>query len=189
MYSRLRYLEPNRDLRREFQYNNLMFMTAGYMAGRLSGGTWEDAVKARIFNPLGMKSSGFDFGETFKSASDVAHPYQKDDNEVAHEAPIYEGDRALGPAGSIVSNLADMTQYLLMYMNKGKHGDKQIISFGDIRQMISPQMIIRSSDLDPEIGYAHYGMGLFVTTYRGHKYVQHGGNLDGYSLLLTFLPR
>ena len=188
MYSRLRYLEPNRDLRREFQYNNLMFMTAGYMAGRLSGGTWEDAVKARIFNPLGMKSSGFDFGETFKSASDVAHPYQKDDNEVAHEAPIYEGDRALGPAGSIVSNLSDMTQYLLMYMNKGKHGDKQTISVGDIRQMISPQMIIRSSDLDPEIGYAHYGMGLFVTTYRGHKYVQHGGNLDGYSLLLTFLP-
>jgi CubicO group peptidase (beta-lactamase class C family) len=188
MYSRLRYLEPNRDLRREFQYNNLMFMTAGYMAGRLSGGTWEDAVKARIFNPLGMRSSGFDFGDTFKSASDVAHPYQKDDNEVAHEAPIYEGDRALGPAGSIVSNLADMTQYLLMFMNKGKHGDKQIISVGDIRQMISPQMIIRSSELDPEIGYAHYGMGLFVTTYRGHKYVQHGGNLDGYSLLLTFLP-
>jgi hypothetical protein len=75
-----------------------------------------------------------------------------------------------------------------MYMNQGKKGDRQIISVGDIRQMISPQMIIRSSDLDPEIGYAHYGMGLFVTTYRGHKYVQHGGNLDGFSLLLSFLP-
>jgi CubicO group peptidase (beta-lactamase class C family) len=188
MYARLRYLEPNRDLRRDFQYNNLMFMTAGYLAGKLAGSSWEDAVKARIFEPLGMKSSNFDFGESFKSAADVAHAYRKDDKEVATEVPVYTGDKALGPAGSIVSNLSDMTQYLLMYMNQGKKGDRQIISVGDIRQMISPQMIIRSADLDPEIGYAHYGMGLFVTTYRGHKFVQHGGNLDGFSLLLSFLP-
>jgi CubicO group peptidase (beta-lactamase class C family) len=188
MYARLRYLEPNRDLRQEFQYNNLMFMTAGYLAGKLSGGTWEEAVEKRIFGPLGMKSSGFDFGASFKSAADVAHPYRKDDQEVAHEAPIYEGDPALGPAGSIVSNLADMTQYVTMYLNNGKHDGKQIISGGDIRQMISPQMIIRSADLDPELGYRNYGMGLFVTTYRGHKYVQHGGNLDGFSLLIAFLP-
>jgi len=188
MYSRLRYLEPNRDLRREFQYNNLMFMTAGYLAGKLAGSTWEDAVAARIFQPLGMRSSGFEFGGSFKSASDVAHPYRKDDNEVAHDSPIYPGDPALGPAGAIVSNLSDMTQYLLMYLNRGKHGDQQIISEANIRQMISPQMVIHSSDLDPEIGYAHYGMGLFVTTYRGHKFVQHGGNLDGFSLLISFLP-
>ena len=188
MYSRLRYLEPNRDLRREFQYNNLMFMTAGYLAGKLAGSTWEDAVATRIFKPLGMNSSNFDFGGSFKSATDVAHPYRKDDNEVAHEAPIYPGDPALGPAGAIVSNLSDMTQYLLMYLDHGKHGGQQIISAADIRQMTTPQMIIRSSDLDPEIGYAHYGMGLFVTTYRGHKYVNHGGNLDGFSLLISFLP-
>jgi CubicO group peptidase (beta-lactamase class C family) len=188
MYARLRYLEPNRDLRREFQYNNLMFMTAGYLAGKLSGSTWEEAVTARIFQPLGMRSSGFDFGASFKSASDVAHPYRKDDKEVIHEAPIYPGDPALGPAGAIVSNLSDMTQYLLMYLNHGQHDGRQIIAQSDIRQMISPQMVMRSSDLDPEIGYPHYGMGLFVTTYRGHKFVQHGGNLDGFSLLISFLP-
>lgn len=188
MYARLRYLEPNRDLRREFQYNNLMFMTAGYLAGKLNGTSWEEAVQARIFGPLGMKSSGFDFGEAFKSSDDVAHAYRKDDNEIAQEIPAYAGDKALGPAGAIVSNLADMTQYLLMYLNQGKHGDQPIISVANVRQMISPQMIIRSAELDPEIGYAHYGMGLFVTTYRGHKYVEHGGNLDGFSLLISFLP-
>jgi len=188
MYARLRYLEPNRDLRREFQYNNLMFMTAGYLAGKLAGSSWEDAVRARIFQPLGMRSSGFDFGGTFKSATDVAHAYRKDDKEIPHEVPIYPGDPALGPAGAIVSNLSDMTQYLLMYLNHGKHGDRQIVSEADIRQMISPQMVMRSADLDPELGYANYGMGLFVTTYRGHKFVQHGGNLDGFSLLISFLP-
>jgi len=188
MYTRLQYLEPSRDLRREFQYNNLMFMTAGYLAGKLNSTTWENAVQQRIFTPLGMENSNFDFGGTFKAGGDVAHAYRKDDNEVANEVPIYPGDPALGPAGSIVSNLADMTQYLLMYLNQGKHDGKQIISVGDIRQMTSPQMIIHSPDLDPELGYDNYGMGLFVTTYRGHKYVQHGGNLDGFSLLISFLP-
>jgi YD repeat-containing protein len=188
IYARLRYLEPSRDLRREFQYNNLMFMTAGYLAGKLAGSTWEEAATARIFQPLGMKSSGFDFGAAFKSASDVAHPYQKDDKEVVNEVPIYPGDPALGPAGAIVSNLSDMTQYLLMYLNRGKHGDQQIISEANIRQMISPQMVMRSAGLDPEVGYPNYGMGLFVTTYRGHKFVEHGGNLDGFSLLISFLP-
>jgi CubicO group peptidase (beta-lactamase class C family) len=139
--------------------------------------------------PLGQgrfKSSNFD--EAIKSSPDVAHAYRKDDQEVAHEVPAYTRNQALGPAGAIVSNLGDMTQYLLMYLNQGRHGDQQIISAADIRSMTTPQMVIRSSELDPEIGYNHYGMGLFVTTYRGHKFVHHGGNLDGFSLLLSFLP-
>jgi CubicO group peptidase (beta-lactamase class C family) len=188
LYARLRYLQPNRDLRREFQYNNLMFMTAGYEAGKIAGATWEEAVEKRIFNPLGMKGSNFDLGQSIKSSPDVAHAYRKDDQEVVHEVRAYTRNQALGPAGAIVSNLADMTQYLLMYLHQGRHGDVQIISAADIRSMTTPQMVIRSSDLDPEIGYNHYGMGLFVTTYRGHKFVHHGGNLDGFSLLLSFLP-
>lgn len=188
LYARLRYLEPNRDLRQEFQYNNFMFMTAGYLAGKLTGGTWEEAVQKRILNPLGMRSSNFDLGASIQSSKDVAHAYRKDDSEAVHEVPAYTGDKALGPAGLIVSNLSDMTQYLLMYLNQGKHGEQQIISPSDVHAMISPQTIIPSTEVDPELGYRHYGMGLFVTTYRGHKFAQHGGNLDGFSLLLSFLP-
>ncbi|GAC1439187.1 MAG: hypothetical protein NVS1B11_35150 [Terriglobales bacterium] len=188
LYSRLRFLESNRDLRQEFQYNNLMFMTAGYLAGKLAGSTWEEAVQKRIFTPLGMGSSNFDLGASIKSSLNVARAYRKDDTETVHEIPAYTSDKALGPAGAIVSDLSDMTQYLHMYLNQGKHGGQQIISMADVRAMTSPQMIIHSSELDTEIGYANYGMGLFVSTYRGHKLVAHGGNLDGFSLLLSFLP-
>ena len=31
-------------------------------------------------------------------------------------------------------------------------------------------------------------MGLFIESYRGRKHVSHGGNLDGFSLILSFLP-
>jgi Beta-lactamase len=123
-----------------------------------------------------------------KTASNATPGLADFDDYVQRTIPIYPGDPALGPAGNIVSNLSDMTQYLLMYMNQGKHDGNQVISVGDIRQMISPQMVIHGADLDPELGYENYGMGLFVTTYRGHKFVNHGGNLDGFSLLISFLP-
>lgn len=182
----LRYMEKSKDLRQSFQYNNLMFVTAGYLAGQLNGTSWEDAVRQRLFGPLGMTSSNFSVTDSEKSP-DYAHAYQKDDNEEVHEVPILQADN-VGPAGSINSNLEDMTQYLLLYLNHGKHGERQIISPADIRQMATPQMVIPTSEVDRELGFLNYGMGLFVTSYRGHKFVHHGGNLDGFSLLLSFLP-
>lgn len=32
-------------------------------------------------------------------------------------------------------------------------------------------------------------MGFFISSYRGHKTIEHGGNLDGFSLELAFLPQ
>lgn len=52
---RLAYLKPTADLRERFQYNNLMFLTAGYLIEVLTEKTWEDAVRARVLVPLEMK--------------------------------------------------------------------------------------------------------------------------------------
>ncbi|MGH9800472.1 MAG: serine hydrolase domain-containing protein, partial [Blastocatellia bacterium] len=49
LFDHLRYLEPNRKLHEKYQYNNLMFMTAGFLVERLSGQTWEEFVSKRIF--------------------------------------------------------------------------------------------------------------------------------------------
>jgi len=56
---RLRYLEPSADFRGAVQYQNLMYMTAGYLAGSIAGRSWEDLVRERIFAPLGMARSLF----------------------------------------------------------------------------------------------------------------------------------
>ncbi|MBK8058486.1 MAG: serine hydrolase [Gemmatimonadetes bacterium] len=39
-----------------------------------------------------------------------------------------------------------------------------------------------------ELGDESYGMGLFLNNYRGHRLVHHGGNIDGFSAELNFLP-
>jgi hypothetical protein len=54
--------------------------------------------------------------------------------------------------------------------------------------MQTPQMVIQGERDYPELGDRSYGMGFFISTYRGHKLVEHGGNLDGFSLQFAFLP-
>jgi CubicO group peptidase (beta-lactamase class C family) len=45
--------------RTTFQYQNIMFLTAGQAVGAASGGSWEEFTQKRIFDPLGMKSANF----------------------------------------------------------------------------------------------------------------------------------
>ena len=59
IYGKLRHLEFSRDIRTRFQYNNLMYMTAGLLGGRVAGSTWEELVRRSIFEPLGMRRSNF----------------------------------------------------------------------------------------------------------------------------------
>jgi len=56
---RLRYLEPNFDLRVKHQYNNKMFMLAAYVLECITGEVWEHFVMRRIFEPLEMNNTIF----------------------------------------------------------------------------------------------------------------------------------
>ncbi|HVO98776.1 MAG TPA: serine hydrolase [Bryobacteraceae bacterium] len=182
MFSRLRYLEPNKDFRTAFQYQNLMFMTAGLLASRLNGTSWEQLVRDTIFKPLGMNNSNFSVTESQKSA-DSSLPY-----DVVKDAPRempFRNIDAIGPAGSINSNIEDMTKYVQMHLAQGKG----VVSTTNEAQMMIPQMSISTPSTDKELGDLSYGMGFFVTTYRGHKFVHHGGNIDGFSALVAFLPQ
>ena len=65
---------------------------------------------------------------------------------------------------------------------------KQVLGKNNADQMQSPQMVLQGTPPFAELSEASYGMGFFIYAYRGHKHVSHGGNLDGFSLQLSFLP-
>lgn len=186
LFDRLQYLEPSKDFRTTFQYQNLMFMTAGYMVGKVAGTTWEKFVQDRIFGPLGMNDSNFSV-EDSKKAPDFALPYMEKDDKVI-EIPFRNID-TVGPAGSINSNVIDMADWLLLNLNKGKSGEKQIISEESLKEIHSPQMISSKSFKYDESFYSTYGMGWGITAYRGHLMVSHGGGIDGFTASVTFMPR
>jgi CubicO group peptidase (beta-lactamase class C family) len=189
---RLQYLEPSKPLRSTFQYNNLMFMTAGYIAGQLNGTSWEDAVRARILGPIGMTGTNFSEQAT-QNAADFAEPYRKGSDLKAEVKRIPFDAQcpdtcALGPAGEINSNVTDLSKYVLFHTNKGQSGGKQLLSQNNSIQMQIPQMSIQGAPDFPELSETSYGMGFFISAYRGHKEVDHGGNIDGFSAELAFLP-
>ena len=189
---RLQFLEPNKPLRSRFQYNNLMFMTAGYIAGQLNGKSWEDSVRERILVPLGMNGTTFSEKAT-QATPDFAQPYQKG-NDVKSDVKRMPFDEqcpdtcALGPAGEINSSVADMSRYVLFHLNKGKVEGKTLLSENNATQMQTPQMVIPGAPDFKEQSENSYGMGFFISSYRGHKQVEHGGNIDGFSADMIFLP-
>ena len=199
---RIRYLQPSYGLRERFQYNNLMYQASGCLVRKLSGRTWEEFVKERIFVPLAMKSSNFSI-EELQKYPDYALPYSMDIDRVKKfpeklsdidikRIPFLEMT-ANAPAGGINSNLKDMAKWVRFHLAEGKVDGKQIIARETLLQMHTPQMVIPLdsefkfliSDETPTISY---GLAWFIQPYRGHYMVNHGGNVPGFTSLVGFMP-
>jgi len=187
LIERLRYLEPSKGFRSIYQYQNLMYVTAGYLVGHIAGCGWEEFIQKRILDPLGMNSTNFSVTESQKS-SDFALPYKKINDEIKN-IPFYINDE-MGPAGTIDSNVEDMTKWLLFNLDKGKYGEKQIISEANLNQIHSPQVFTESPLIKyKEMLFANYGMGWIIQPYRGYIIISHGGNINGFTALTTFMPQ
>ncbi|WP_456441157.1 serine hydrolase [Caldithrix abyssi] len=182
---RLRYLEANDDLRAKFQYNNLMFLTAGYLTEYLTGQSWEEAVRQRILQPLEMTATNFSVQQSQKSA-DFALPYTEEENQLKR-IPFRQID-LIGPAGSINSNIADMSHWLMVHLNNGVYKGKQIINSATLADIHTAHMTTGATAKHPEISPADYALGWFADTYRGHRRLHHGGNIDGFTAMVMLFP-
>ena len=97
----------------------------------------------------------------------------------------------MSPAGSINSNVLDMSNWLNTWIHQGKFNGKEIIPPAFAKEAMSSQMIVGSGFPESEtadIQFANYGFGWMVASYRGHYRVEHGGNIDGFSATACFFP-
>ncbi len=183
---RLRFLPPNKDLRELWQYNNLMFLTAGYLTEVLTGKSWEEAVRERLLDPLGMTRSNFDVAVSQRD-DDHALPYQEKDDAIV-KIP-FRPITVMGPAGSINSCADDLARWMLMNLGGGKIEGKTVLGEGTLRELHTPQMAIAAIPDEAERSPMSYAMGWFTESWRGKWTVHHGGNIDGFSALVTLFPR
>ncbi|MFN0179519.1 MAG: serine hydrolase [Gemmatimonadales bacterium] len=185
MFRRLRYLEPSAAFRSRYQYQNLMFMTAGYLTERIAGRSWDELIRDRIFAPLEMARSNTTVRES-PGTGDFAYPYTWRHDSL--ERLPFRNIDAIGPAGSINSTVLDMMKYLEFRINLGEAGRRRLLSVANEREMQSPQMAISATPEFLEIGHSAYGLGLNVGSYRGRKVVGHGGGIDGFVSAMAWLP-
>jgi CubicO group peptidase (beta-lactamase class C family) len=184
---RLQYLQPSKPFRSTYQYSNLMYMTAGYLAGKINGTTWEEAVQQRIIAPLHLTNTNFSVLDSQKG-KDFSQPYEQDYDTGEVTRVPFRVEGATGPAGGINSSVIDMGQYLLLHMNLGKFEGKQLLSENTAIQMQTPQITVPDEPLFKELGPLTYGLGFDLLTYRGHRIVEHGGNVPGFTAIFVFLP-
>ncbi|MES1243249.1 MAG: serine hydrolase [Acidobacteriota bacterium] len=187
LVARLPYMKPTYGLRERFQYNNFMFLTAGYLVEQVTGKSWEDNVRERIFTPLGMNGANFSVEDSQKAA-DFALPYVEEEDESIKLIP-FRTITNMGPAGSINASVRDMAKWVQVHLSGGKVGDRQIIGAATLADIHSPHMVIDGAVERPELSQPSYGMGWFIDSYRGHQRVEHGGNIDGFSALVALLPQ
>lgn len=185
LVSRLRYLDFNAGFREIYQYNNLMYTTAGFVIDRVSGSTWEEFVTERIFEPLGMSRSNFSFSD-LELNENYSLPYESQDGKVRTIA-LYNNP-ASAPAGGIISSAEEMLAWLKVCINEGKVGDKQLISKDSLIEMFSPQIPIRFIPDSVAGSIEDYGMGWTIRPYRNHYLVHHGGWIDGFVSWVSIMP-
>ncbi len=186
LFDRLQYIKPNKDFRSVFQYQNIMYMIAGYLIGQIGGTSWEEFVRQKILRPLEMQDTNFSI-DVSKETDDYAVPYTKGNNDEIKRAHFHNTEN-IGPAGSINSTIQDMAKWLLFNLNKGKWNNKQIISSDSLKEIHSPQITVPLPIKYKEFHYTSYGMGWFVTSYRGHLLLYHSGGIDGFISWVSFMP-
>lgn len=112
----------------KFSYSNVGYMILGHILESLSGKSWEELIRQKLFSPLGMNSCGF--GPTSNPSDEI--PDQPWGHLRAALKPIHDDNPpAFGPAGRIHCNLIDWSKFLKMHLDgfNGKDGLVTVTTF------------------------------------------------------------
>jgi CubicO group peptidase (beta-lactamase class C family) len=189
MIRRIAYLEPSYPFRTTWDYNNLMYVTAGYAAGLADGTSWETVVQTRLLDPLGMKQTSLTV-RAVEKAENVARPYFPKAGKL--QAIPWENIDNVGPTGSMNSTARDLAPWLRFQLGDGTFEGKRIISAANLDETHTPQMIIPAygveKELNPETLQKSYGLAWFIDDYRGWQIVSHTGGIGGFRCRILLVP-
>jgi CubicO group peptidase (beta-lactamase class C family) len=181
-------IQPTTRFGETFQYSNLLAAAAGFIGGAISypgtelGAAYDLAMKKRVFGPLKMTDTTFDFGRALSSRNRATPHGQDIDGKTAIAAKNF--NRAVipvRPAGGAWSNVKDMMRYVQLELANGK--------LPDGRQLVSEKALLARRAPQVPIGeWSTYGMGLIVNNKYGTPIVAHGGDLIGFHSDMFWLP-
>ena len=189
---RVKYIPTAYSLRGGFTYQNVMYGAAGELITRVSGMSWEDFVRTRIFTPLGMTHSYTTYtGMHAASAANQSEPHFRIRDTIRVIAD--ETVDVLPAAGSIWSNATDMAKWVRFLLDSGRVDGTRLVSEAGFRELLKPQAFVTASEFYPtaQITKPHwmtYGLGWFEQDFRGRFLAFHTGSLDGRTAMMGLLP-
>jgi CubicO group peptidase (beta-lactamase class C family) len=182
----LRYLKPVTSFRSQYAYQNGLFLVAAALVEKYTGKSWEDNLKARIFEPLDMSATTAGL-EGFQQAKNVTFLHQKTGGKVEAipaDWPYHHWVYTYGPAGGINSNILDMTKWLRLQLKQGKFNGKQLISEANLNFLQTPKTIMGT---DPG-KMMYYCEAWLHQPFRPHPLIWHNGGTSGNKTMVAFMP-
>ncbi|KRC34014.1 MULTISPECIES: serine hydrolase [unclassified Lysobacter] len=194
---RLRDVPLSGSFRGQYAYDNILYGVAQLVIEQASGQSYERFLRARIFEPLGMRDTRYN-SDALKPGDNVATGYAKADFKDLQPAPRMAWGNVSG-AGGIYSSVHDMSQWLRAQLAGGTYTDAQGQEqrlFSAARQkamwsIVTPMPI--SEPTVPELApvrpnFLGYGEGWQLSDYRGRKLVWHTGGWPGMVSRVTLVP-
>jgi CubicO group peptidase (beta-lactamase class C family) len=120
--------------------------------------------------------------------ANVAVPYTTSYTGVVTRVPYDNWDN-LAPAASIISNVSDLSHWLLMQLDSGRYNGRQILPWAALQKTRDVNIITgsRKSSLYP-VHFRGYGLGLFASDYNGRQIYWHTGGAGGMVSNVCFVP-
>jgi CubicO group peptidase (beta-lactamase class C family) len=183
---RIGMVAPSYSFRSTYQYQNMMYNTAGYALAHAAGSAWQDFVRSRIFGPLGMSGVKLTSTEA-QQASDHASPHLRSGGGKVEIVSWYQDDKQIRPAGSIKAGVRDMSKWVRFQLGDGAFEGKRLVSSKNLAETHTAQIVIPPTD--PEQMFHAYAMGWQVSDYRGHLLLSHSGSVQGFHAFVALLPK
>lgn len=186
---RTRYVPQAYGFRAGYGYTNLMFITAGEVIRAVSGQSWDEFIRERIFQPLGMDRTRTSV-EELKTMANVATPHKPMEGE--NHPLAYANWDNMGAAGGILSCTDDMLRWIQLQIDQGASEGEPLFQRETQLEWWKPHNIYSLSDAARERyhgrNFAGYGLGWGVSDYAGYFMATHGGGYDGMYSRVTVMP-
>jgi CubicO group peptidase (beta-lactamase class C family) len=186
-FEQLSTMKPTSQFGEVFQYSNLMVGAGGYIAaaallpGKEVGAAYDEAMQERLFKPLGMKHTTFDYAKALHSNHATPHGDAYDGSTRVADMGLNYTIVPARPAGAVWTSPHDFSRWVLMELNQGKTPEGQpLISEANWAARYQPQVLVGED--------RYYGMGLFIDRQYGIPIVQHGGDMLGFHSNMIWLP-
>ncbi|MDQ3756143.1 MAG: beta-lactamase family protein [Acidobacteriota bacterium] len=180
-------MQPTSGFGEAYQYSNIMASGAGYVAGYLDnpklelGAAYDVAMRRKIFEPLGMKSTTFDYERALKGNHASPHSFDVNGKQMVARMDLNYSIHPHRPAGGVWTSAHDLIRYVQLELAKGKlPNGKVLVSETNLLARRKPYVKVGA--------YGSYGMGLQVENRWGTPVAFHGGSMLGFKSDIVFLP-
>jgi CubicO group peptidase (beta-lactamase class C family) len=190
---RLKDIPLATSFRSAYAYDNVLYLIAGQVIEAASGMTWEDFIEKRILDRLGMQNAEPGYNAEVASGN-VSSTHARVDGAVRVIKPFASDNT--NPAGGIMAGAEDMAKWMIVQLDSGRiaaSNNERLFSARTARQLWALVTPIPFGDPNPLLApqkknFNGYGLGFFVTDYRGKRMLIHSGGLPGFISRVAMIP-